>query len=390
MGRGTGIQDACNTSAELGDLLRRLIRIDSCNPPGREGPVAELLGEWLQAAGLEVELDRFAEGRANVVARWRGSGGEPALLLNGHLDTVPVQREQWRHDPHAAIVEGDVLHGRGSVDMKGGVAAMAMACAALARSGVRLKRDLIFAGTAGEEVDCCGSQRLAERGLGPVGALVVGEPTRLQVVTAHKGALWLEIATAGRAAHGSMPDQGRNAIAGMAWIIEGLQEYSPDYRPHPLLGLPTVNLGTIHGGTKVNIVADRCVLTADLRSVPGQDHAVLLREVRDLAASAVAAESGVTAQVRVLADRPPIDTPEREPLVGTALEVAGQALGGSPEPRGVSYFSDASVLTPALGVPTLIFGPGDERLAHQVDEHTTLSSVAAAARFYTALAQALG
>ena len=121
--------------AELGDLLRRLIRIDSCNPPGREAPVAELLGGWLREAGLEVELDRFAAGRANVVARWRGSGGAPALLFNGHLDTVPVEREQWRHDPHAAVVEGDVLHGRGTVDMKGGVAALAMACAALARAG---------------------------------------------------------------------------------------------------------------------------------------------------------------------------------------------------------------------------------------------------------------
>ena len=376
--------------AELGDLLRRLIRIDSCNPPGREAPVAELLGGWLQEAGLEVELDRFAAGRANVVARWRGTGDEPALLFNGHLDTVPVQREQWRHDPHAAVVEGDLLHGRGTVDMKGGVAALAMACAALARAGVRLQRDLIFAGTAGEEVDCCGSLRLATRDLGPVGALVVGEPTSLQVVTAHKGALWLEIDTSGRAAHGSMPEQGCNAIAGMCRIIERLQAYRPAHRPHPLLGPPTVNLGTIQGGAKVNIVADRCVLTVDLRSVPGQDHAVLLREVRALAATAAAAEAGVTAQVRVLTDRPAIDTPLHEPLVGTALEVAGQVLGGSPAPRGVSYFSDASVLTPALGVPTLIFGPGDERLAHQVDEHTTLSSVAAAARFYTALAQALG
>ena len=375
--------------AELGDLLRRLIRIDSCNPPGREGPVAELLSGWLQDAGLEVELDRFAADRANVVARWRGSGGEPALLFNGHLDTVPVERRQWRHDPHAAVVEGDVLHGRGTVDMKGGVAALAMACAALARAGIRLRRDLIFAGTAGEEVDCCGSQRLAAGGLGPVGALVVGEPTSLHVVTAHKGALWLRIVTSGRAAHGSMPDQGSNAIAGMCRIIEKLQAYRPAHRPHPLLGPPTVNLGTIRGGAKVNIVADRCVLTADLRSVPGQDHAALLRDVRELATTA-AAETGVTAQVEVLTDRPAIDTPVHEPLVGTALEVAAQVLGGAPAPRGVSYFSDASVLTPALGVPTLIFGPGDERLAHQVDEHTTLSSVAAAARFYTALAQALG
>ena len=119
------------------------------------------------------------------------------------------------------------------------------------------------------------------------------------------------------------------------------------------------------------------------------NHADVLREVRALAVDA-AAEAGVTAEVRVIADRPPVDTPAREPLVGTALEVAGRVLGGSPEPRGVSCFSDASVLTPALGVPTLIFGPGDERLAHRVDEHTTLGAVADAARFYTGLALAPG
>ncbi|MCY4377465.1 MAG: M20/M25/M40 family metallo-hydrolase, partial [Spirochaetaceae bacterium] len=176
--------------AELGDLLRRLIRIDSCNPPGREAPVAEFLGGWLREAGLEVELDRFAAGRANVVARWRGNGDEPALLFNGHLDTVPVEREQWRHDPHAAVVEGGVLHGRGTVDMKGGVAALAMACAALARAGVRLQRDLIFAGTAGEEVDCCGSQRLAAGDLGPGGAPGVGEATRPRVGAGPQGGAW--------------------------------------------------------------------------------------------------------------------------------------------------------------------------------------------------------
>ena len=381
-------------TAELADLLRGLIRIDSCNPPGREAPVAELLGQHLLAAGLEVELDRFAEGRANVVARWRGTGDAPALLFNGHLDTVPVQHEQWRHDPHAATVEGDCLHGRGTVDMKGGVAALAMACMVLARADVRLDRDLIFAGTAGEEVDCCGSVRLAgrlaTRDLGPVGALVVGEPTSLQVVTAHKGALWLEITTTGKAAHGSMPEQGRNAILAMYRVIESLRAYRPDHRPHPLLGPPTLNLGTIRGGAKVNIVADLCVLSADLRTLPGQDHRTLLHEVRALSAAAVAGEPGVKVQVRVLTDRAPINTPLADPLVGTALGVAGAVLGGSPAPRGVSYFSDASVLTPALGVPTLIFGPGDERLAHQVDEYTTLSSVVAAARFYTALAQDLG
>ena len=201
------------------------------------------------------------------------------------------------------------------------------------------------------------------------GEIPDGTPTKAVAQPGLRGLTGLPRTASGRAAHGSMPDQGRNAISGMTRIIERLQGYRPGHRLHPLLGPPTVSLGTIEGGTKVNVVADRCVLAADLRSVPGMNPADVLREVRALAADA-ATEAGLTAEVRVIADRPPVDTPALEPLVGTALEVAGRVLGGSPEPRGVSYFSDASVLTPALGVPTLIFGPGDERLAHQMDEHT--------------------
>ena len=371
---------------ETTEVLRQLVRIDSCNPPGREEPAAAFLAALMEEAGLEVTTTPFAPGRANVLGCWRGTGSGPALLLNGHLDTVPAEASQWRHDPHAAVIEDGILHGRGSVDMKGGVAAMVMACVALARSGVRLGGDVLFAGTAGEEVDCIGARQLLTADFGPVAALVVGEPTGLDVVRAHKGAIWLEITITGKAAHGSMPDEGCNAILAMHRIIERLLSFEPVCDPHELLGPPTLNLGTVAGGVKTNVVADRCVLTIDVRTVPGQDHRDVIEELNSLCTSVD--EPGVGVATRVLTDRSAVETADDHPLIQTALRVAGDVLERPSFARGVSYFSDASVLAPGLGVPTLIFGPGDERLCHQVDEQTEVSAVARATRFYLELAQA--
>uniref|UniRef100_UPI000B7DCFC1 M20 family metallopeptidase n=1 Tax=Candidatus Entotheonella palauensis TaxID=93172 RepID=UPI000B7DCFC1 len=310
---------------EVSDLLQKLIQFDSCNPPGREEPVAEFLADVMAEAGLEVTLMRFAPDRANVLGRWRGVGDQPALLFNGHLDTVPVNKEQWQHDPHAGLIEDGILHGRGTVDMKGGVAAMVMACAALARAKVRLAGDVVFAGTAGEEVDCIGSQQLLTQDLGPIAGLVVGEPTSLEVVPAHKGALWVEISTTGKAAHGSMPEQGHNAILAMHRLVERLLAYRPAYRAHPLLGPPTLNLGTIHGGVKTNIVADQCVLTVDMRSVPGQNHETLIQDIQRIIDALEREEPDFRATLRVQTDRPPVETSTEDPLIQAALRV-GQAI----------------------------------------------------------------
>ena len=374
-------------SSELTSLLQRLVQVDSCNPPGREDSAAELLAGVMEQAGLDVTLIRFAPGRANVVGRWQGEGNAPALVFNGHLDTVPVNKDQWQHDPHAGTIEGDILYGRGTVDMKGGVAALVMACVALARTNVRLAGDVIFAGTAGEEVDCIGAQQLLTQDLGPIAGLVVGEPTSLEVVPAHKGALWLEITTHGKAAHGSMPEQGYNAILAMHRLLGRLLAYRHTYRAHPLLGPPTLSVGTIQGGVKTNVVADRCMLQVDMRTVPGQDHEVLVRDVEAVIEAEQREDTGFQATVRVEADRPPVETSTDDFLIQSALQVGQAVIGRSLTPRGMNYFSDASVLAPGLGVPTLIFGPGDERLCHQVDERTELSSVQLAAQFYVALAQ---
>jgi succinyl-diaminopimelate desuccinylase len=382
----SGIQDLVDPQ-ETTELLQRLVQIDTCNPPGGEEPAAELLAGFMEAEGMETELMRLVPGRANVVGRWPGTGARAALLFCGHLDTVPADKAQWRYDPHAAIIDGDRLYGRGSSDMKSGVVAMAMACVAFARAGVRLAGDLLFAGTLGEEVDCFGSRDLLEQDLGPISGLVIAEPTRMEVVVAHKGALWLEITTHGKAAHGALPDQGYNAITAMNRLLDRLVSYQPIFRPHALLSSPTLNVGTIQGGVKTNVVPDRCVLTIDLRTVPGQKHETLVQDVQGIIDALGREDAAFQASLRVVNDRPAVETATEDPLIQTAMRIGGEQFGRSLTPAGIGYYTDASILTPGFGVPTLICGPGDERLAHQVDEWVDLSAVHTAVRFYAALAQ---
>ena len=228
------------------ELLTELIRLDTCNPPGNERPACESIAFLLDGAGYEVELDSLAGNRASVAARRKGAGGKGALVFCGHLDTVPVNRGDWTRDPHGAHIEDGKLYGRGAVDMKGGVAAMVSACLALTEAPP-LSGDILFLGTAGEEVDCAGACRFAERDLGPVSALVIAEPTRLEPGIAHKGALWLELSTQGKAAHGSMPSEGYNAIAAMNRLLNRILARKTPTQAHPLLGSQTLSLGAVHG-----------------------------------------------------------------------------------------------------------------------------------------------
>lgn len=262
--------------------------------------------------------------------------------------------------------------------MKGAVAAMAMVCLALARSGRRLAGDVIFAATAGEEVDSAGARRLLAQGLPPIRSIIVGEPTRLHVATAHKGALWLQIETHGKAAHGSMPEQGQNAIMAMQKVIAELSVFQPVSSPHPSLGSGSQNIGTIQGGVKPNIVPDRCTLTVDIRTLPGESHESIVELLK---------KRLHPASVRVLNSMTAVDTPVEYPFIQSALRLAQHLHGEPSSPRGMSYYTDASVLYPALQCPVLIFGPGDERLAHQANETVDLNEVLAAAAFYFDLVQ---
>jgi succinyl-diaminopimelate desuccinylase len=377
--------DAIDANAVVA-LTRRLIAVDSTNPPGRERPVAELLRDQALAWGLEAEIRPIDEGRANVDIRLPGRGGAPALLYCGHLDTVPIGETAWSYPPFGAEISEGRIFGRGASDMKSGVAAMLGGMAALAASRTRLPGDVRLAGVVGEEVDCAGSRHfLAQGGMNGVGWLVISEPTNLDLVIAHKGALRVEIATHGRAAHGAMPELGINAILHMMELIRQLQRLALRPPAHPLLSPPTLSVNTIAGGFRTNVVPDICRITVDIRTLPGQAHSDVLDLVRKTIAELAATRQGFEATVSVISEAAPVMTDLDSGLVRAAQMTVGGALGRQAVIRGVDYFSDASVLQPPTKVPTILFGPGDDRLAHQINESVSLAAIVEATRVFAAL-----
>jgi succinyl-diaminopimelate desuccinylase len=375
---------------EAVEFLQGLIRLRSVNPPGDEAPVAEAIAGKLSAHGIPVDLDAFAPGRANAVARLRG-GPEPAVVLSGHLDTVTAGETPWDRDPFCGDLVGGRIWGRGAADMKSGLAAMVIAMCALADAGGTLPRDVVLAASAGEEVDCCGAARLVERGvLDGAGGLVVGEPTSGAVAIGHRGALWLEIETRGRAAHGSMPSQGVNAIMHMHALLSKIANLDLSRPADPLLGSPTLAVTSIKGGAKVNVIPDRCTATLDIRTLPGQSHSEILRRLDVEIARLRDALPDLDAGVRVLTDRAPVVTPAGHRLVRAALQAASAEGHRITSPVGMPYFSDASVYVPATGLPVILYGPGETTLAHQPDEWVERNAYLRAIRFYVRLVTTWG
>ncbi len=375
------VLDAVN-EAEVTEIARRLVQTPTFNPPGDELALAKVIAPLLEAEGLRPEIHEFAPSRANLVCRMPGSGELPPLVFCGHMDTVPVGEENWHGDPFSGKIVNGGIYGRGSVDMKGGIASLLGAFLALKRSGAALRGGVILALTAGEEVDTCGAMELAKSGvLSGAGGMLIAEPTNFEVCTAHKGALWLNAVTRGKAAHGSMPQHGRNAILPMAEYVQYLAGLKLEAAPHPLLSSPTLLPSTIRGGFKTNIVPDRCSLTVDIRTVPSMDHRELFRMLSDRLEE-TANRYEVKSEMSMLLNHPPIDTPADHPFVRRFIAIAEAAAGRKLRPVGGPYFTDGSVLVPALKIPTVICGPGDGSLAHQADEWVSTESLAAGARLF--------
>ena len=373
--------------AETIEFLADLVRRNSCNPPGNEAPVVKAIAQRMQELGISASIVPLEENRANVVGTLEGRGDKPALLFNGHLDTVPPGELPWEHDPYGAEVLDGHLYGRGAADMKSGVAAMVMAAGAIAKSGIELGGDLIVAGTADEEVDSLGARSFLESGgLEGVGSIVIGEPSDLRIFSAHKGALWLEVTTRGRTAHGSMPDLGVNAIMHMHAFLNRLVNYRFSYQESPLLSPPTLCVGTIVGGVKTNVVPDRCVVTIDIRTVPGQEHSKIIDDMLAIAADLKDEMPSLRLEIEVINDRAPVETSTEAAIVQAAVLVMREVFGQVSEVGGVNYYTDASVLASSTGIPTIIFGPGEARLCHQADEFVELEKLIAATKFYAALA----
>lgn len=373
-------------------LTRDLVRVNTTNPPGNERPAVELLEARLRGAGFETRVEPYLdESRIQVVARLRGTGERPGLLFSGHVDVVPQGNVPWSVDPFGGEVRDGRLYGRGSCDMKSGVAALVVAAEELARSGQRLKGDLVVAITADEERNCLGAEVLVKAPLFEgLGAAIVAEPTSLQLYVAEKGAFWLEITLFGKTAHGSMPQHGANAIAAMVdFLGRWEQVYRTDEPVHPLLGTPTLNMGVISGGVKANVVPDQCAVQLDMRTVPPLSHAELRERAERLLEEICASRSGTRFEIGPLSDRPPVSCPADSPLFKALAGAAREVADVDSTPRGIPYCTEACIWVPVLGIPAVICGPGSPGMAHQPDEHVEVAEVEAAARMYERAARDL-
>lgn len=359
------------------ELTRDLVRIDSISPPGNENVVADLLAPMLEEAGFRLSRHEFGPGRTNLIARLEGGRGEKPLGFTGHFDVVPLGQNPWSVEPFGGQIDGAKIHGRGTSDMKSGLAAMITACCRLARLGEAERPGLVLVFTAGEENGCQGARFLAglEGVLDPVGALVVAEPTSNLPMLGHKGAMWLKARTKGKTAHGSMPQMGDNALYKAARAITRLEEHGFSVGDHPHLGAPTLNVGLVRGGSAANVVPDFTEFEIDVRIVPGQDGYRVIEELKEAMGPEVELEPAVPMSG--------VWTDPEDPWVGSVLEILEEVLGEKPLARGISYLTDASALIPAMDrPPTLILGPGEASQAHQTDEFCYIENIRRAAEIY--------
>ena len=350
-------------------LTRELLAFNTINPPGMERACTEHLGGILEAAGFAVAYHDFAPGRTSLVARIGNGSGAP-LCFTGHVDTVPLGAAPWTRDAFAGETDGDRLYGRGSTDMKSGIAAFVAAAVDLAKDAAR-GPGLLLVITAGEEIGCEGAKYMADHGLlGSAGAIVVAEPTGNYPYVGHKGLAWFEIETHGVTAHGSMPEVGDNAIVKMANVIGDLQGFRFPVESHPVMGKPTMNVGTIRGGLNTNSVPDEARITLDTRTVPGIDHVHLCQSLQ-----ALVAPRG--AKVRQIVDTKALYTEPANEWVQQVFEACTPYVGSRPTPKTITFSTDGADLKRGFGgnVPAVILGPGEPTLAHQTDEWCSMGRI---------------
>ncbi len=370
-------------------LLRELVAIDSVNPslvPGAAGEaqIAQTIAAHLRRIGLDVEVQEVVAGRPNVIGVLEGRGKGRSLMLCGHVDTVGVEGMKAPFDP----VERDGrLYGRGAQDMKGGVAAMIDAARVMAQDGLDAGR-LIVAAVVDEEYASLGADALVTRWRAD--GAVVTEPTDLQIATAHKGFAWFEIETKGRAAHGSRPREGRDAILRMGRVLPELERLDRQLQamaPHPLMGTASLHASLIEGGRELSSYPDRCTLKLERRTVSGETEAGAAREIEEILARLRDADAEFEASLTTLFARPSYEVSPDHDLPRALAQARQRQAPGENQPFvGMSFWTDAAVLGSA-GVPSVLFGPGGAGL-HSVEEYVEIKDVLRCRDALTALARA--
>lgn len=349
-------------------LTQKLLSMNTVNPPGQEEAMVKFLAEMLEAGGFEIRLLPVAPGRPNLIATLKGRGDKLPLCLSGHLDTVPFDPANWTRDPLGGIVEYGKVFGRGASDMKSGVAAMVIASLRLAALTDRSADVMLILSVDQETGDNGVNFLVKHNGIpGRVGILILGEPTANYPMIGHKGMLWMKAVTWGISAHASMPDKGENAIYKAARAVTRLEKFTFDVTD-PLMGSSTINVGTIEGGTALNMVPDRATIGIDVRTVHGQANNVVFGKLQTFL--------GPEIDVRCIADAPSVLTDPDDKWVQEVYDLMAPILGERPVPRCIPYFTDASILATALGdPPVIILGPGEPAMAHRTDEFCYVSKI---------------
>ncbi len=374
-------------SSGVAELLETLVRIDSVNPglsdgASGEAEVAAYVADWAQAAGLRVETVERTPGRPSVVVRGGRATGGRRLLLCGHLDTVGLA---GMDAPLTPRIEGDRLYGRGAYDMKAGLAAALIACRDAAAADIA--GEVIVAAVADEEHASIGVQEVLDHLHGTrLDAAIVTEPTELAIGTGHRGFVWTEVTVTGVAAHGSRPQLGVDAILKAGPVLVAFADLGRELagRPHPFLGPGNLHGSLIVGGTEESTIPDRCVFTAERRTLPGETVAIVEADVEALLDRCRTADPGLVVTARTTLARDPFETPADAAIVTAMAAATAQVTGSSAKVVPLSYWADSAFIA-AAGIPTVLFGPAGDG-AHADVEWVSLSGTATCARVLTAAA----
>jgi acetylornithine deacetylase/succinyl-diaminopimelate desuccinylase family protein len=369
---------------EIREIAVDLVRAVGQNPPGDEGPTVEALTQACTSRGLEVSRSTVEPGRANLSAILPGGDG-PGLLLLGHSDVVPVG-DGWTVPPFGGVVSDGRLYGRGSADMKGGLAACIVAMSALRDAGIELSGPVELASVVDEEETGKGIRHyLAEGDHSHFLGCIVAEPTELQTIIAARGDSYVEVAVSGRAAHSGNPSDGVNAIYGAAEVVRELERIHHELAAHghPLVGPATWSVGQVHGGTGTSTVPAEAVVTADRRLLPGEDAAGVLADASARIRSLDLGARGLGVDLRMTMEMPGFETAAEHPLVRTTSRAVLDAGGPSLPLAGWSAACDGGFIARDAGVPVVVLGPGSVAdQAHRADESVDLHELLVAARTY--------
>jgi succinyl-diaminopimelate desuccinylase len=387
-------------AAELVALTCDLVRIPSVYRPGEpqanESAVADHVERWFAKEGFDVEVQPVAPGRPNVVASLGERGPGRTLLLEGHTDVVTEgDAAEWSHPPFAADLVDGRIFGRGTADMKGGLAAAMIAAAAIKRSGVALGGRLVVGALVDEEGDMLGVRHLVQTPVGQeLDAAIVCEPEENEICLEQRGVVWARVTIRGRMAHGAMPEAGANPLQGLGLLLAEARQLErrlrrlcrPSRHLRPPTVTPTIVQAPVHGAPQSNVIPSAAVATLDVRLTPGPDEAAVAAEI-DRACRVVARVPGVTAEWQAVNGFRSATRVERtEPIVHAMTAAVRQATGRAPRFGGVPGSTDGTILRMARGIPIVTCGPGNRLIPHQVDEHVEVAALVDAARIYVAAA----